>query len=168
MKTRILRVVLCLSLLLLTGSSSSQAASSLQLVGAGLIGSPVSGKTIESPSDFGFAVTSNGGTFVCSMAGPLTGGFKGLKVMTVEGPVAKGTLKVSATTATFKGNATVVLVPGMNKEPVQILTNVPYIVTVGLGGPGKGWLIMKVPPFTKVLGGDTGGILKIGSITLGK
>jgi hypothetical protein len=40
----------------------------MQLVGAGLIGDPVPGKTIHSPSDFGLAVTADGGTFVCSMA----------------------------------------------------------------------------------------------------
>ena len=82
-------------------------------MGAGLIGGPIPGKTINSPSDFGFAVTSEGGTFVCSMAGPLTGGFKGLTVMTVEGPVDRGSLKVTGRTATFRGKATVVLVPGM-------------------------------------------------------
>jgi len=71
------------------------------------------------------------------MAGPLTGGFKRLKVMTVEGPVAKGSLRVRGGTATFDGTATVVLVPGMKKEPVQILSNIPFTVTVGLGGPGK-------------------------------
>jgi len=140
----------------------------MQVVGAGLIGRPVPGKTIDSPSDFGFAVTREGGTFVCSMAGPLTGGFKGLKVMTVEGPVDKGSLKLMGTTATFSGKATVVLVPGMQKEPVQVLNAVPFTVAVGLGGPDKGWLMMKVPAFTKVLGGDTGGMVKIGSITGGK
>ena len=102
------------------------------------------------------------------MAGPLTGGFKGLKVMTVEGPVTKGSLQVRGTTATFRGSATVVLVPGMKKEPVQILSNIPYVVTVGLGGSGKAWLTMKVPAFTQVLGGDTGGIVRIGSIQLEK
>lgn len=53
----------------------------------------------------------------------------------------------------------------MSKEPVQVLDNVAYTVTVGLGGTGKAWLIMKVPAFTKTLGGDTGGTVKIGSIT---
>ncbi len=139
-----------------------------QLVGGGLIDRSIPGRTIDSPSDFGFAVTSEGGTFVCSMAGPLTGGFKGLKVMTVEGPVTKGSLKIMGTTAQFSGKATVVLVPGMQKEPVQILSDVAFTVTVGMGGPGKGWLMMKVPAFTKVLGGDTGGMVKIGNITAGK
>ncbi len=163
-----LRVVFVVGVLLLAGVSYSGAASMMQVVGAGLIGRPVPGKTIDSPSDFGFAVTSEGGTFVCSMAGPLTGGFKGLKVMTVEGPVDKGSLKIMGTTAMFSGKATVVLVPGMQKEPVQVLNEVPFTVAAGLGGPDKGWLMMKVPAFTKVLGGDTGGMVKVGSITRGK
>lgn len=158
--------VAALSVALLLSVAPRTGAAPAQLIGAGLIGSPVPGKTINSPSDIGFAVTPDGGTFVCSMAGPLTGGFKGLKVMTVEGPVEKGSLKVSGQTASFKGRATVVLVPGMKKEPVQVLSGVPYSVTVGLGGPGKGWLIMVVPAFTKTLGGDTGGIVKVGSISL--
>lgn len=168
MMTLVLRALLIMSVTLLVGVSPLGAAPMSQLVGAGLIGGPIPGKTIDSPSDFGFAVTRDGGTFVCSMAGPLTGGFKGLKVMTVEGPVDRGSLKVMGTTATFTGKATVVLVPGMQKEPVQVLNDVPFTVSVGLGGPGKGWLRMTVPAFTKTLGGDTGGIIKIGSIALGK
>ena len=169
MKRWMLCVLLALSVMIFSSSTApGRAASSMQLVGGGLIGSPIKGKTIDSPSDFGLAVTADGGTFVCSMAGPLTGGFMGLKVMTVEGPVTKGSLSLHGNTATFKGNATVVLVPGMKKEPVQILNDVPYTVTVGFGGPGKGWLMMRVPQFTKVLGGDTGGIMKIGSIAIGK
>ena len=158
------RVVLALLLLVLVPLPGTGAASSLQLVGAGLIEHPIAGRTINSASDFGFAVTAAGGTFLCSMAGPLTGGFKGLKVMTVEGPVTKGSLRVQGNRATFRGSATVVLVPGMNKESVQIMSNVPFSVTVGLGGAGKAWLEMSVPSFTRTLGGNTGGVVKIGSI----
>lgn len=150
--------------LLFAGALSPAAASSVQLVGAGLIGSPIAGKTINSPSDFGFAATAGGGTFLCSMAGPLTGGFKGLKVMTVEGPITAGSLRISGQTASFSGKATVILVPGMDKSAVQILAGVPFTVTVGVGSAGTAWLMMKVPQFTKVLGGDTGGIVKVGSI----
>ncbi len=152
-------------IVVLVAVSVSMGAPPVRLVGAGLIGTPLPGKTIDSPSDFGFAVSAEGGSFVCSMAGPLTGGFKGLTVMTVEGPITARTLKVMGATATFKGNSTVVLVPGMDKSAVQILPNIPFMVTVGLGGPGKAWLIMKVPQFTKTLGGDTGGLLKMGSIS---
>ncbi len=165
MVRQVLRAVVIVCVLLLAAAYPLSAAPMTQLVGAGLIGAPIAGKTIDSTSDFGFAVTRDGGTFVCSMAGPLTGGFKGLKVMTVEGPVDKGSLKIMGTTATFAGKATVVLVPGMQKEPVQILDAVPFTVSVGLGGPGKGWLRMTVPAFTKTLGGDTGGMVKIGSIS---
>jgi hypothetical protein len=153
-------------LILTTPGQSGRAAAQGQLVGGALIGDPIPGKTIPSTSDVGFAVTSDGGTFVCSMAGPLTGGFKGLKVMTVEGPVTKGSLIVKGQMATFKGSATVVLAPGMDKKPVQILSDVPFMVTVGTGGPGKGWLLMDVPAFTKTLGGDTGGYVKIGHIMI--
>lgn len=73
------RVVLTLSVFLLAAVNPLTAAPMTQLVGAGLIGGPIPGKTIDSPSDFGFAATRDGGTFVCSMAGPLPGGFKGLK-----------------------------------------------------------------------------------------
>ncbi len=164
MHTFAVRATLAVIVVLLA-VSASVGAPSVRLVGAGLIGTPLPGKTIDSPSDFGFAVSAEGGTFVCSMAGPLTGGFKGLTVMTVEGPITAGTLTVTAATATFKGNATVVLVPGMDKSAVQILPNIPFTVTVGVGGPGKAWLIMKVPQFTQTLGGDTGGLVKMGSIS---
>ena len=168
MRLRLLGIFVALGLFVFAISTSPSRASSAQIVGGGLIGSPIKGKTIDSPSDFGFAVTNDGGTFVCSMAGPLTGGFKGLKVMTVEGPVTKGSLSLHGKTATFKGNATVVLVPGMQKEPVQVLADVPYTVTIGVGGPGKGWLMVQVPQFTKALGGDTGGMVKVGSIAIGR
>jgi hypothetical protein len=168
MNRRIVRIGLTGIILFFMSSFPVRAASSIQLVGAGLIGDPIAGKTINSPSDFGFAAAENGGTFVCSMAGPLTGGFKGFVVMTVEGPVTQGSLKMQGTTATFSGTATVVLVPGMKKEPVQILSNIAFAVTVGLGGPGKAWLMMKVPAFTQALGGDTGGVVKAGGIRLEK
>lgn len=163
MRVDVRRFVLVIAALVVGGSSPAMAAS-VQVVGGGLISHPIQGKTISSASDFGFAVTAAGGTFLCSMAGPLTGGFKGLKVMTVEGPVTAGSLKISGRTASFSGRATVVLVPGMDNSAVQILSSVPFTVTVGTGGAGKAWLTMKVPQFTKVLGGDTGGIVKIGSI----
>ncbi len=168
MKLRVLGICLTLGVLLFPGPTPLGRAASMQLVGGGLIGSPIKGTTIDSPSDFGFAVTPDGGTFLCSMAGPLTGGFKGLKVMTVEGPVTKNSLRFHGSTASFAGNATVVLVPGMQKEPVQVLTDVPYTVMVGMGGAGQGWLMMTVPQFTKALGGDTGGMVKVGSIALEK
>lgn len=156
----------CLLVLLGPGLIPASPARRVQLVGAGLIGSPVPKKSIPSPSDFGFAVMPDGGTFVCSMAGPVTGGFKGLTVMLVQGPVEKGSLSITGNTARFKGRATVVLVPGMNKEAVQIFNDVGFTVTVRAGGPGVGWLTVNVPAFAKALGGDTGGFLKLGRISV--
>lgn len=46
----------------------------VSVVGAGRIGNPIPGVTIPSASDFGFAVSGDRGTFVCSMAGPETSG----------------------------------------------------------------------------------------------
>ena len=155
-----------LTLAVVFAGSALVESASLELVGAALISSPLAGKTIPSPSDVGFAVTAAGGTFICSMAGPVTGGFKGLKVMTVEGPVTSGSLKVKGNTASFSGKATVVLVPGMNNAAVQLMNDVPFTATVGLGGAGKGWLILKVPAFTKTLGGNTGGVIKVGRFSL--
>lgn len=149
---------------LVVGGLSPAMAASVQVVGAGLISHPIKGKTISSASDFGFAVNRTGGTFLCSMAGPLTGGFKGLKVMTVEGPVTAGSLKISGRTASFSGKATVILVPGLDNSAVQLMNGIAFTVSVRTGGAGVAWLTMKVPAFTKVLGGDTGGIVKIGSI----
>jgi len=159
-------LILSLAIFLGVGLVPAHPAPRMQVVGAGLIGRPIMQKTIPSPSDFGFAVTPDGGTFVCSMAGPLTGGFKGLTAMLVEGPVDRASLAITGTTARFSGKATVVLVPGMNKEPVQVINDVPFTVTVRFGGPGNGWLMMNVPAFTKTLGGDTGGILKLGRINM--
>jgi hypothetical protein len=164
MKRLLLFVALAL-ILSLAGPALVESASA-ELVGAALIGHPVSKKTIPSTSDVGFAVTAAGGMFVCSMAGPVTGGFKGLKVMTVEGPVTRGSFKVSGNTASFSGRATVVLVPGMNKAAVQLINDVPFTASVGVGGPGKGWLILKVPAFTKTLGGNTGGVIRVGRFSL--
>lgn len=100
------------------------------------IGDPVPGKTISSPSDFGFAVTRDGGIFVCSTAGPLNWRFQGPEGHEGGRPVRKGSLEVKGKEAKVTGNATVVLVPGMDRSPLQVISNTPYSVT----GPGKGWL----------------------------
>src|SRR3989442_3888724 len=51
------------------------------VIGAGRIGNPIQGTTIPSASDFGFAVSGRGGTFVCSIAGPGTSGVSGIRVI---------------------------------------------------------------------------------------
>lgn len=158
------------AIMILLGSLSAAFADNdlLQLTGVGQVGRPLHGQTIKSPSDFGFAVSKAGGNFLCSMGGSVTGGFMGLTLMDVEGPVAPHSLVVREGVASFAGIATIALVPGMHGEKVQILNNIPFSVTVGLGGPEDGYLILRIPAFTGVLGGDTGGKLRIGRIVWGE
>ena len=136
----------------------------LSVVGGGRIGAHIPGDTIPSPSDFGFAVNEDGGTFVCSMAGPETGGFAGFQVMLVEGPVTAKTLRVSGRHVSFGGNATVVLIPGMSGASQTVLNGIPYSVSAQTGTSGTAAMILSIPAFTQALGGDTGGIVRQGAI----
>src|SRR5262245_60115736 len=69
----------------LPGREAVAAVRGPRIVGSGRIsGTAVEGRTIPSPSDFGFAADQGGGLFVCSMFGPETGGFRGCSIMTVE------------------------------------------------------------------------------------
>ena len=136
------------------------------VVGAGRIGRPIAGETIASASDFGFAVDDHGGTFVCSMAGPETGGFAGFRVMLVEGPVSRGSLEIHEREISFSGFATVALVPGLNGASQTVLDNVPYSVTARAGNTKRARMILNIPAFTQALGGDTGGIVSQGDIRI--
>lgn len=136
------------------------------VVGAGRISAPIVGETIPSASDFGFAVDDHGGTFVCSMAGPETGGFAGFRVMLVEGPVSRGSLEVHDRDITFSGFATVALIPGLKGASQTVLDGVPYSVTARAGSAKRARMILNIPAFTQALGGDTGGILSQGEIRI--
>jgi hypothetical protein len=135
----------------------------VSVVGAGRIGDPIPGATIPSLSDFGFAVSDDRGTFVCSMAGPETGGFAGFRVMTVEGPVTPGSLQVNGREIRFSGQATIVLIP-LGGAGQTVLDNVPYAVIARTGKENRAQMILQIPAFTQALGGDTGGILAQGEI----
>ena len=136
------------------------------VVGAGRITSPIQGATIPSASDFGFAVDDHGGTFVCSMAGPETGGFAGFRVMLVEGPVSRGSLEIHDREIAFSGFATVALIPGLNGASQTVLDGVPYSVRSHAGSAKRARLILNIPTFTQALGGDTGGIVSQGDIRI--
>jgi hypothetical protein len=136
----------------------------VSVVGAGRIGDPIPGATIPSLSDFGFAVSDDRGTFVCSMAGPETGGFAGFRVMTVEGPVTPGSLQVRGREIRFSGKATVVLIPGLGGASQTVLDGVDYAVIARTGKENHARMILQIPDFTGPLGGDTGGILAQGEI----
>ena len=132
-------------------------------VGAGRIGDPIPGATIPSLSDFGFAVSDDKGTFVCSMAGPETGGFAGFRVMTVEGPVTPGSLQVRGREIRFSGQATIVLIP-LGGAGQTVLDNVPFSIIARTGKDNHAQMILEIPAFTQALGGNTGGILAQGEI----
>ena len=167
--TRLKRAVVAsglAGLMLLSGVWIASARETLKpsVVGGGRIGAEIPGQTIPSPSDFGFAVNEDGGTFVCSMAGPETGGFAGFQVMLVEGPVAARTLRVSGRYVSFAGKATVVLIPGMAGASQTVLNGIPYSVRARTGNSGSAAMILSIPAFTQALGGDTGGVVRQGSI----
>lgn len=136
----------------------------VSVLGAGRIGDPIPGATIPSLSDFGFAVSDDKGTFVCSMAGPETGGFAGFRVMTVEGPVTPGSLQVNGREIRFSGQATIVLIPGLGGAGQTVLDNVPFSIVARTGKENHAQMILKIPAFTQALGGDTGGIVSQGEI----
>jgi hypothetical protein len=138
-----------------------------QIAGSGRIHDPLPGVTIPSPSDFGFAVDANGGTFVCSMFGPGTGGFKGCDAMTVEGVVTPGSLQIHRGTATFSGKVSVLVAPDVffgTGAPVVTAADQDFTVTVQLGGPGRATMVLHIPSATAVVGGDTGGVVAFGRI----
>ena len=136
------------------------------VVGAGRIGNPIQGRTIRSASDFGFAVSERGGTFVCSMAGPETGGFAGFRVMLVEGPVTPGSLEIHERDVSFSGFATIALIPGLNGASQTVLDGIPYAVFARPGPARRARMILSIPAFTQALGGDTGGIVAQGDIRI--
>src|SRR5438445_5428997 len=136
------------------------------VIGAGRIGNPIQGTTIPSASDFGFAVSRRSGTFVCSMAGPETGGFAGFRVMLVEGPVTPGSLEFHERDVSFSGFATIALIPGMNGAGQTVLDGVPYTVSAQPGPARRARMILNIPAFTPALGGDTGGFVAQGAIRI--
>ena len=137
-----------------------------QLYGVGRIGQNLEGLTIPSPSDFGFTVSAEGGSFVCSMFGPATGGFKGCNIMTVEGSVVPGSLQVHRGTASFSINVSIFASPDVftNSGPILNIGPLPGTIEVKLGGPGKATMVMTIPDVTAAVGGDTGGIVEFGRI----
>src|SRR3989441_7165928 len=115
------------------------------VIGTGRIGNPIQGTTIPSASDFGFAVSGRSGTFVCSMAGPETGGFAGFRVMLVEGPGTPGSLEIHQRDVSFSGFATVALIPGLKGASQTVLDGVPNAVSARLGPAKCARTILNIP-----------------------
>jgi hypothetical protein len=107
--------------------------------GTGTFGADLDGDGDIDGSQFGMGVNILGGGvakghFECLMAG--RSDIFGLALMAVEGKVSSGT--VGGGSATFGGTARVNLGNG------DILTGVPFIVTVAEGGTGVGTLTLTV------------------------
>jgi hypothetical protein len=138
----------------------------LAAVGGGRIQEPLEA-TVASPSDFMFAADEQGGTFLCSMYGPETGGFLGCSLMTVQGVVTPGSIQIKRGLVTFAGKVDVFLFPNVLVTPPEPFSNTAahdFTVIARLGGPGKASMILKIPDVTAAIGGDTGGILRYGRI----
>jgi hypothetical protein len=137
-----------------------------RIAGSGRIGAPVEGRTIPSPSDFGFAADAEGGFFVCSMFGPETGGFKGCSLMTVEGTILPRSLQMHRGVATFAGEVAILVYPDVffNSGPVLSIAPTDYTVEAQLGKADRAYMILHIPAVTDTLGGDTGGYLALGRI----
>src|SRR5581483_11446702 len=144
----------------------AEAARGPQIYGVGHIRDHIP-ETLPSPSDFGFTAHADGGTFVCSMFGSLTGGFRGCDIMTVQGTVAPGTLTIKGKTAKFEGKVGVFMYPNIF-SPGDTLPlnagNLTFNVTATFGGPGKATMILEIPAVTAMVGGNTGGIVQFGRI----
>lgn len=139
-----------------------------RIVGSGRIsGTAVEGRTIQSPSDFGFAADQNGGLFVCSMFGPETGGFRGCSIMTVEGTITARSLQIHRGVATFAGVLAIFASPDVftgSGAQVLSIAPTPFNVEARLGIGGKAYMILEIPAVTEPVGGNTGGYLAFGRI----
>jgi len=137
-----------------------------QIYGVGRIGDPIPGRTIPGPSDFGFTVDPEGGTFVCSMFGE-TAGFKGCNIMTVQGGITARSLQIFKGTATFSGKVDIFVQPDVFVnigQPFLTLADLDFQVEARLGGPGTASMVLHIPAATAAVGGDTGGMLRFGRI----
>ena len=157
-----------LGIVALSRREAAAAVGGPRIAGSGRIsGTPVEGRTIPSPSDFGFAADQNGGLFVCSMFGPETGGFKGCSIMTIEGTITARSLQIHRGVATFAGVLAIFVSPDVftgSGAQVLSIAPTPFTVEVRLGTAAKAYMIVEIPAVTDAVGGNTGGYLAYGRI----
>ena len=142
------------------------------LIGGGRIGEPLPDRTVPSPSDFAVAVDDQGGTFLCSMAGPDCSGFLDLQLMMIQGRVEPGELSWrGGRKAIIEAVGTVVLVTSSTPPVATVIDGVPYVAEFTIGGPGKATLHLTIPDFEPLIAdyfgtsyGATGGFVEFGDI----
>ena len=107
------------------------------------------GERGDDDDDDGGPAPSSAGHFVCGMWGHTH--ILGLPLMAVEGQVVSDSIKWSKKRVTFRGVGTVDLGSG----PEELITDVPFEVTVTSGGPGEGTLKLTVIGLFDGVPGDT-------------
>ena len=107
------------------------------------------GERGDDDDDDGGPAPSSAGHFVCAMWGHTH--ILGLPLMAVEGQVVSDSIKWSKKRVTFRGVGTVDLGSG----PEELITDVPFKVTVTPGGPGVGTIQLTVIGAFDGVPGDT-------------
>lgn len=144
------RLVRPLAAFLLCAALITLAPSVLASSGPAVRGGGVVAGALGTTSQLGFTATSNGGSFLCVMAGR-SGGFpfgpwQNVQQMLVQGRVTPGSLSITSGIATFSGTATIHVVGTTADGRLAVtMTDVPYVSTQTAGGAGTAWHLLEVP-----------------------
>jgi hypothetical protein len=151
-----LAVPLALAAMLVMAAMPVVAVPTPAVRGGGVVGGPL-GVT----SQLGFTASSDGGSFLCVMAGR-SGGFPfppwdEIRQMQVQGRVTPGTLEIDAsgTVSRFEGIAKIHVVGVAGGEVVTAtLHDILFISTQGAGGAGVAWHLLEIPDLGLSFGGE--------------
>jgi hypothetical protein len=144
-RRRIIAVPIALAALFLTAALPVTAAPVAAVRGGGVVDGPL-GVT----SQLGFTASTNGGSFLCVMAGRsgsfLFGPWDEIRQMQVQGRVSPGTLEIDGAWSRFEGVATIHVVGVSGGEVLKAtLLDVRFVSTQGAGGAGVAWHLLEVP-----------------------
>ena len=145
-------VAIALAALWLMAAVPVAAAPAPAVRGGGVVDGPL-GVT----SQLGFTATTNGGSFLCVMAGR-SGGFPfgpwdEIRQMQVQGRVTPGTLEVDGAWSRFEGVAKIHVVGVSGGEVLKAtLLDVRFVSTQGAGGAGVAWHLLEVPDLALTFG----------------
>jgi hypothetical protein len=159
-------VPIALAALLLTAAMPVAAAPAPAVRGGGVVDGPL-GVT----SQLGFTASTNGGSFLCVMAGR-SGGFRfeswdEILQMQVQGRVTPGTLEIDGTWSRFEGIAKIHVV-GVAGGDVATATlhDIDFISIQEAGGAGVARHILELPDLGLSFGAPDGALMKSGQITI--
>ena len=151
-RRRILAVPIALAALFLTAVVPAAAAPAPAVRGGGVVDGPLGGT-----SQLGFTASTNGGSFLCVMAGR-SGGFPfgpwdEIRQMQVQGRVSPGTLEIDGAWSRFEGVAKIHVVGVSGGEVLKAtLFDVRFVSTQGAGGAGVAWHLLEVPDLSLTFG----------------